>query len=390
GQKFRLRMQLGSLSSEVVLSFEEPWLFQRQLALGFSVFRTSSEYNSTFYSQIQTGFEVYLRKHLFELWNGRLSYTYEVFDINNISPSASAIIRALEGSNASSSIGFQLERDTRDKIINTTSGNRVEMNFRFAGGPLGGSKINNNYSMEFRGSQFFPIFETQAQVLALIARGGVIQNFGDSNDVPYYNKYYLGGPQTLRGYEFREVAPRDQFNEPIGGKTYDAQMVPMAMNDDEWIAAVTSYVRNSFGNKGALIFPKDVARIREEMKGITAPWTQETLQASLPPIVKAAKDWKVSASDQADTAQNGCDADGKTRWETKSDQKKGMWYQVELPAEQAIAGVRLDASGRPSAFPKNFKVEGSVDGKKWFPLGTSHGLYSLSEAYFGAKPTKFV
>ncbi|MSU49466.1 MAG: outer membrane protein assembly factor BamA [Opitutus sp.] len=220
GQKFRLRMQLGSLSSEVVLSFEEPWLFQKQLGLGFSVFRTSSEYNSTFYSQIQTGFEVYLRKHLFELWNGRLSYTYEIFNINNISPSASAIIRALEGNNASSSIGFQLERDTRDKIINTTSGNRVEINTKIAGGPLGGSKINNNYSLEFRGSQFFPVFETQTQVLALIARGGVVQNFGDAKTVPYYNKWYLGGPTTLRGFEFREVSPRDAFNEPIGGKTY--------------------------------------------------------------------------------------------------------------------------------------------------------------------------
>ncbi len=253
GQKFRLRMQLGSLSSEVVLSFEEPWLFQRQLALGFSVFRTSSEYNSTFYSQIQTGFEVYLRKHLFELWNGRLSYTYEVFDINNISPSASAVIRALEGSNASSSIGFQLERDTRDKIINTTAGNRVEMNFRFAGGPLGGSKINNNYSVEFRGSQFFPVFETQAQVLALIARGGVIQNFGDSDDVPYYNKFYLGGPQTLRGYEFREVSPRDPFNEPIGGKTY-------GFFSAEYSADIVSPIRFAlfydagFVNKGAYDF----------------------------------------------------------------------------------------------------------------------------------------
>ncbi|MDP3072225.1 MAG: outer membrane protein assembly factor BamA [Opitutaceae bacterium] len=220
GQKFRLRMQLGSLSSEVVLSFEEPWLFQRQLGLGFSVFRTSSEYNSSFYSQIQTGFEVYLRKHLWELWNGRLSYTYEIFDIQDISPSASSVIQALAGSNASSSIGFQLERDTRDKIINTTSGNRVEINAKFSGGPLGGSKINNNYSVEFRGSQFFPVFETQAQVLSLIARGGVVQNFGDATDVPYYNKWYLGGPTTLRGYEFREVSPRDAFNEPIGGKTY--------------------------------------------------------------------------------------------------------------------------------------------------------------------------
>jgi outer membrane protein insertion porin family len=220
GQKFRLRMQIGSLSSEVVLSFEEPWLFQRQLGLGFSVFRTSSEYNSTFYSQIETGFEVYLRKHLIELWNGRLSYTYQVVGIEDVSPSASPIIRALEGNNALSQIGFTVERDTRDKIINTTAGNRVEINTRFAGGPLGGDRINNFYSLEFRGSQFFPVFETQTQVLALIARGGVVQNFGDATDVPYYNKWYLGGPTTLRGFEFRDVSPRDEFDEPIGGKTY--------------------------------------------------------------------------------------------------------------------------------------------------------------------------
>jgi outer membrane protein insertion porin family len=220
GQKFRLRLQVGSLSSEIVLSFEEPWLFERQLAFGFQVFRTSSEYNSTFYNQIETGFEVYLRKHLFELWNGRLSYTYQVVDIADVSPSASPIIQALAGKNALSMVGLTLERDTRDKIINTTAGNRVEVNLRFAGGPLGGAVINNFYSAEFRGSQFFPVFETQTQVLSLIARGGVIQNFGASNDVAYYNKWYLGGPTTLRGFEFREVSPRDSFDEPIGGKTY--------------------------------------------------------------------------------------------------------------------------------------------------------------------------
>ncbi len=220
GQKFRLRMQLGSLSSEVVLSFEEPWLFQKQLGLGFSIFRTSSDYNSSFYSQIETGFEVYLRKHLWELWNGRLSYTYQIVDITDVSPTASPIIQQLAGNNALSRVGFQMERDTRDKIINTTSGNRVEVNLNFAGGPLGGSRINNFYSLEFRGSQFFPVFETQTQVLSLIARGGVIQNFGDSTDVAYYNKWYLGGPTTLRGFEFRDVSPRDQFDEPIGGKSY--------------------------------------------------------------------------------------------------------------------------------------------------------------------------
>lgn len=218
GQKFRLRMQLGSQSSEVVLSFEEPWLFQKQLALGFSVFRTSSDYNSTFYSQIETGAEIYLRKRLFELVEGKLSYTYQIIEIRDVSSSASNQIRSLEGNNTVSKVGFQLLRDTRDKIINTTSGNRVEINTDLAGGPIGGS--DNFYRFEFRGSQFFPVFETQAQVLSLIARAGVVQNFGDSKILPYYNAFYLGGPYTLRGYEFREVGPRDEFGEPIGGKSY--------------------------------------------------------------------------------------------------------------------------------------------------------------------------
>ena len=201
----------------------------------------------------------------------------------------------------------------------------------------------------------------------------------------------LGNAATVRGH--RDGIVRVLLNGmsgPIGGKTYDAQMLPMAMNDDAWIAAVTSYVRNSFGNKGAVLTAADVARLRLEVKTVTAPWTQETLQASLPSVLKSHKDWKATASDVSDSAQSGCDGEGKTRWETKTDQKKGMWYQIELPAAQNIAGVRLDTSGRPSAYPKNFKVEGSLDGKKWFQLGTNHGLYSLTEAYFSAQQTKFV
>ena len=218
GQKFRLKLSLGSLSSEVAMNFEEPWLFEQQLALGFNLFRTSSEYNSTFYTEVATGGEVYLRKRLFGLVEGRLSYTYQVISIENVSPSASPILRALAGDNPVSKVGLQLLRDTRDKIINTTSGNRIEFNTEVAGGLLGGG--DDFYRLEVRGSQFFPVFETQTQVLSLIARGGVIQNFGDSFSVAPYNRYYLGGPTTLRGYEFREVAPRDEFGEVVGGKSY--------------------------------------------------------------------------------------------------------------------------------------------------------------------------
>ncbi len=234
GQKFRLRLQLGSLSSEAVLSFEEPWLFERELALGFSLYRTSSDYNSQYYSQVSTGAEVYLRKRLFELVEGRLSYTYEVVGIDNVDPNYSALVVA--GDSKISRLGFQLLRDTRDKIINTTAGNRVEINTELAGGFLGGGY--DYYKVEFRGAQFYPLFDLQAQVLSVIARGGVIESYGNSPDVPYYYKYYLGGPYNLRGFEYNSISPRNG-DYLLGGKSY-------AMLSLEYSADIVSPIRFAF------------------------------------------------------------------------------------------------------------------------------------------------
>ena len=218
GQKFRLRFQIGSLSNELILSFEEPWLFQKELGLGFTIYRSSNNYSSSYYEEIRMGAEVYLRKHLFEYVEGRLSLTDEQIDIKNVNPAASPIITSLAGKTRTVKIGLQLLRDVRDKIVNTTRGNRLQVLAQVAGGPLGGS--NNYYSLEVRGSEFIPVFRTQTQVLGLIARGGVIENFGKSADVPYYDHFFLGGSNDLRGFEERDVGPRDSLGEPLGGKTY--------------------------------------------------------------------------------------------------------------------------------------------------------------------------
>jgi outer membrane protein insertion porin family len=218
GQKFRLRFQIGSLSNELILSFEEPWLFQKELALGFTVYRTSNSFTSSYYEEIRIGAEVYLRKHLFEYVEGRLSLTDEQIDIKNVNPSASPLILALAGKTRTVKVGLQLLRDVRDKIVNTTRGNRLQLIAQVAGGPLGGS--NDYYSLEMRGSEFLPVFRAQTQVLGLIVRGGVIENFGKSTDVPYYDHFFLGGSEDLRGFEQRDVGPKDSLNEPLGGKTY--------------------------------------------------------------------------------------------------------------------------------------------------------------------------
>ncbi|MFM1852575.1 MAG: hypothetical protein RIS54_2259 [Verrucomicrobiota bacterium] len=226
GQKFRLRLQLGSLSSEALLYFEEPWLFERQLAAGFTIYRTSSEYNSDYYTQVSTGGEVFLRKRLFELVDGRLSYTYEIVEISDVTNLASGLVA--NGEQSISRMGLQILRDTRDKIIGTTNGNRIELNLDVAGGPFGGDV--NYYKLEFRGAQFYPVFEFQNQVVSVIARAGVIESFGDTVAVPYYYRYFLGGPYTLRGFEYNDVGPRDNLDFILGGNSYGMLSLEYSMD----------------------------------------------------------------------------------------------------------------------------------------------------------------
>ena len=219
GQKFRLRLQVGSRSSEAILSFEEPWLFEQQLALGFSIFRSESDYNSSYYQEIRTGAEVYLRKRLFELVEGRLSYGYEIVDIQDVEPGYTGVYP--EETTTLSKIGFQLLRDTRDKLVNTTRGNRVDLTTEVTSSAFGGDA--DYYKLEAKGSQFFPLFDTQNQVLSIIGRTGVLDSFGDTAQVPFYDRFYLGGPYTLRGFEYREVGPKTTVlgnTVPTGGNTY--------------------------------------------------------------------------------------------------------------------------------------------------------------------------
>ena len=49
---------------------------------------------------------------------------------------------------------------------------------------------------------------------------------------------------------------------PVNGTTYTEVMVPMGQSPDDWIAAIASYVRNSFGNRASIVAPADVARVR--------------------------------------------------------------------------------------------------------------------------------
>ena len=216
GQKFRLRLKLGSRSNEARLAFEEPWFMNRRVAAGFELFREKSDYFSSYYDEMRAGFEVYFRKRLFELVEGRLFYRLEDVKIDDVSTGAPSFIKNEDL--LISKVGLSLTRDTRNKILFPTDGSIVTLKKEFAGGPFGGDADYGRF--ELQGAKFLETFDPMEQVLSLVGRTGTIGRFdGNNADVPFFEKFFLGGPYNLRGWDYREAGPQSS-SEPMGGNSY--------------------------------------------------------------------------------------------------------------------------------------------------------------------------
>jgi outer membrane protein insertion porin family len=237
GQKFRFRASLGTTSNQILIAFEEPWLFEQRLAFGVELFRSGTDYNSSDYNELRTGFELYLRRRLFELVEARMSYRFEMVEIFDVdfgvsdppgpdNPDGSRpndgfadVYQAADGeTEIVSKIGLTLLRDTRNSLMFTRSGNRTSLSSELAG--VGGDV--NYLKLEARTAHFIPTFDKYDQTLSIIGRLGSASPYGNSEDVPFYDRFYLGGPDSLRGFEHRDVGPRDDDDpdESIGGDTY--------------------------------------------------------------------------------------------------------------------------------------------------------------------------
>lgn len=178
---------------------------------------------------------------------------------------------------------------------------------------------------------------------------------------------------------------------PVGGKTYQGQMIPMGNNSDEWVADVLSYVRNRFGNSGTFIEAKDVARVRKETQSRTTPWTEEEIAATAPPVLKNRPEWKLTTSENAKGLEACLDGNLKTKWSSDKPLANGMWIAIELPAEETVNGLRLSFSERGGYLVRNLRVETSLDGQTWSkPVYNGGAVTNLTEIAFAPTKAKFV
>lgn len=254
GQKLRIRAQLGFKRQDYTVSFVEPWFLDQRLSLGVDIFHNRSSYLSSDFNETRTGGDVRLERALSEFF--RCSVEFKIQEIGlNVSRSASQELQSQNGSNLRSSIEMSLTHDSRNSVFLTTRGNRTELSVEIAGGPLGGDV--SIYKLNAKTSFYFPLFNNH--VFQLIGAAGVVDAFGQSrgsgptvdedptpfqhlvkvNDVPIYDRFFLGGANTLRGFSYRKVGPKDINNEAVGGNTY-------ANGTAEYTFPIVEKVRGAF------------------------------------------------------------------------------------------------------------------------------------------------
>ena len=241
GQKARLRLQIGSERRDAIVSFVEPWFLERKLEFSTELYHRELNFvsHSDTYSETETGMRLGLRKALgSDFLIGGVSYTLENIDIelnphlhgpivvgtNNppggvvqIPANVSEEIASEAGQRLVSKVGTSLTWDTRNSYLLPTKGQRSEFRAELAGGPFGADV--DYYKLELRHARYIRGF-MEGHLLELIGRTGVAEAYGQSDDVPLFDRFFLGGLDSLRGYRYRDIGPKDEFGEPLGGDTY--------------------------------------------------------------------------------------------------------------------------------------------------------------------------
>jgi outer membrane protein insertion porin family len=208
GLYLSLRANLSSIRTNYNLSLNDPWFMDRPISATFNVYNESFQYPD--YDKKANGLSIGFGKELSEYVRGNINYTLEDVEITDIAEDASTLIKSQEGKKLTSSVSPAIWIDTRDNYLDPTSGSRNALNTTVAG--LGGD--NSFVKGVIDSSWYFPVVRNIT--FNIRGRFGYATGFS-GKELPLYERFYVGGINTVRGLGFGEAGPRNAEHEKIGG-----------------------------------------------------------------------------------------------------------------------------------------------------------------------------
>lgn len=219
GWRSSANWSFGSRVNDFSVSWTTPWIQDRPISLGFDVFNTrrisAYEGSSRAYTNKRTGGSIRVGPR-FQDDKYQLSFRYSFQRIQTLDVQNQFSTSLTEGTSLQSSIGVDIARDTLDNVWDPTRGSRNSLGVTLAGGPVMGDinflkpAISNSWNKTLFDVMDYPF------VMTVGNRAGYVTQFGQTKVVPVFERYFVGGQDTLRGYSaFGEAGYRD------GGKVYD-------------------------------------------------------------------------------------------------------------------------------------------------------------------------
>ena len=206
------RLRVGGRTTQGVISFTDPWFLDQPLSAGFDLFSSDRTFTEYRYRSIGAGLR--LGHPFLDYWRWSLGYRASQDRISDLSDVAALSPTLVEqrGTRVTSLVSAGVGRDSRDNVVAPTRGGQASALIDVAG--LGGD------SRYVKTGMFVTTFQPLWLGHVLAGRAEAGYGFGWSSDpLPLFERYYLGGPNSVRSFKFREISPVDESGNRIGGNS---------------------------------------------------------------------------------------------------------------------------------------------------------------------------
>jgi outer membrane protein insertion porin family len=211
GQTLSLQGILGGKTQKVILSFTEPYIYDIPLSGTIKLYNWVYSYDT--YDKDSTGASFGLGYPVFDYTRLSSTYTYDDSKVTNISEDASESIKDLAGRNVKSSVLTALKYESRNNLFVPTQGSSHAASFEYAG--LGGDIGFTKYIVET--GWIIPLFGEVRGIFH--SEAGYVHRNKDGK-LPDYEKFYMGGIGSMRGFDRDDLAPKDDEGNSVGGDRY--------------------------------------------------------------------------------------------------------------------------------------------------------------------------
>ncbi|UCD34353.1 MAG: outer membrane protein assembly factor BamA [Nitrospiraceae bacterium] len=215
------RAELSSMEKRYIFNFREPWLFnQPDLPLKIFLIREEKkainiETRDILYKVDKQSFIAGVEKELIKGLKAGLDYEYSYTDTKDV---AEDVILSKEdtGTLGIGSLSPSLFYDRRDNLFNPTSGSLNSVVVKYASSIF--LSETDFIKGTFQSSWYHQV--VKPLVVALSFRGGVAYGFGESEELPLIERFFLGGRTTVRGYRNDTLGPKGEDGNPTGGNVF--------------------------------------------------------------------------------------------------------------------------------------------------------------------------